>query len=173
MTGKAYYFQDEMRFGTRTELARQWTAKGFRPSGKQRIGYEYGYLSVAVNPLTGEVFMLVLPDMRVASFQVFVNEFKRFVGGEVRLITDGAAAHRSSKIMLSEELCLEHLPAYSPELNPVERFFKELRKELKNKVFNCYQEVEEAVIEVVQPYLKNREQVKRLTCYGWLQNTPT
>lgn len=59
MNSKEFYFQDEMRFGTRIELARKWTTKGFRPFGEHRIGYEYGYLSVAVNPLTGETFVLV------------------------------------------------------------------------------------------------------------------
>ena len=162
-----------MRFGTRTELGRRWTAIGYRPSGEQRIGYEYGYLSVAINPQTGELMMLILPDMRVESFQAFVKEFRGFVDGEVTLITDGAAAHRSRRLQLGEQLKLEGLPAYSPELNPVERFFKELRKGLKNRVFTAYEEVEEAVIEVAKPYLKNQEKVKRLTRYPWLQNSPT
>lgn len=173
MTGKDYYFQDEMRFGTRTELGRKWTAKGFRPSGEQKIGYEYGYLSVAVNPLTGEVFVLLLPDMRVESFQAFISEFRKFANGEISLITDGAAAHRSTRIELEANLSLEHLPAYSPELNPVERFFKEIRRELKNRVFDSYADMERAVVAAITPYLKERERVKRLTCYGWLQNTPS
>ena len=162
-----------MRFGTRTELGRVWTAKGYRPSGEQRIGYEYGYLSVAINPVTGELLMLILPDMRVESFQAFLEEFRRFVSGEVCLITDGAAAHRSLHLQVSESLRVEHLPAYSPELNPVERFFKEMRKALKNRVFSSYEEVEKAVIEVAKPYLKDKERMKRLTCYPWLQNTPS
>ncbi len=40
MSGKEFYFQDEMRFGTRTDLGRVWTACGVRPSGEQRIGYD-------------------------------------------------------------------------------------------------------------------------------------
>ena len=68
---------------------------------------------------------------------------------------------------------IEHLPAYSPQLNPAERFFQELRRELKNKVFESYEEVEKAVIEAVKPYLKDKQKVKSITCYGWLQNTPT
>lgn len=174
MTAEAYYFQDEMRFGTRTELGRRWTACGVRPTGEQIIGYEYGYLSVALNPRTGELFALILPDMRVESFQAFLNEFIAFVGKKtfVRLITDGAAAHRSNRLKISQEIRIEHLPPYSPELNPVERLFKELRKELKNRVFESLQSVEEAVIKAVEPFIKNGSRVKKLTFYGWLHTSP-
>ncbi len=174
MTAQAYYFQDEMRFGTRTELSRRWTACGVRPSGEQLIGYEYGYLSVALNPRTGELFALILPDMRIESFQAFLDEFGKFIGKKtfVRLITDGAAAHRSTRLKIDAELTIEHLPPYSPKLNPVERLFKELRKELKNHVFESLQAVEEAVIKAVEPFMKDGSRVKKLTFYGWLHTTP-
>lgn len=164
-----------MRFGTRTELGRRWTACAHRPKGEMLIGYEYGYLSVALNPRSGELFALILPDMRRESFQAFLDEFASFVGEQtaVRLITDGAAAHRSNRLKLKESLLIEHLPAYSPELNPVERLFKELRQNLKNRVFENFAEVEAAVIEAVKPYFRNRSAVKKLTFYGWMHNTPT
>ena len=164
-----------MRFGTRTELGKRWTACGFRPTGEQIIGYEYGYLSVALNPRNGELFALLLPDMTVESFQAFLDEFIKFIGEQqfVRLITDGAAAHRSTRLKVGEQLRLEHLPPYSPELNPVERLFKELRAVLKNRVFESLPAVEEAVIEAVEPFLKDGMRVKKLTFYGWLHTTPT
>jgi len=164
-----------MRFGTRTELGRRWTACGHRPQGEQIIGYEYGYLSAALNPATGELFALLLPDMTVESFQAFVDEFIKFVGHKtaVRLITDGAAAHRSARLKIENQLSIEHLPPYSPELNPVERLFKELRAVLKNRVFESLEAVEEAVIKAVEPFLKDNLRVKKLTFYGWLHTTPT
>lgn len=139
------------------------------------IGYEYGYLSVALNPRSGELFALMLPDMRTESFQVFLDEFVKFVGDgdAVRLITDGAAAHRSTRLTIKDTLLVEYLPAYSPELNPVERLFKELRQKLKNRVFESLAEVEAAVIEAIKPYLTNRSAVKKLTFYGWMKNSPT
>ncbi len=164
-----------MRYGTRTELGRRWTACRYRPSGAMPIGYNYGYLSVALNPRSGELFALILPDMTVESFQAFVDEFGKFVGDQtqVRLIADGAAAHRSLRLKLKESVRIEQLPAYSPELNPVERLFKELRQKLKNRVFETLAEVEAAVIEAVKPYLTNRSAVKKLTFYGWMNNALT
>ena len=164
-----------MRYGTRTELGKRWTACGVRPTGEQIIGYEYGYLSVALNPATGELFALLLPDMTVESFQAFLDEFVRFVGEQtfVRLITDGAAAHRSTRLKVGEELTIEHLPPYSPELNPVERLFKELRQPLKNRVFESFEAVEAAIIKAIEPFINDGSRVKKLTFYGWLHTTPT
>ena len=125
--------------------------------------------------MSGELFALILPDMTVESFQAFVDEFVKFVGQKtfVRLITDGAAAHRSTRLRIANRLTIEHLPPYSPELNPVERLFKELRAALKNRVFESLQAVEEAVIKAVEPFITDGSRVKKLTFYGWLYTAPT
>ena len=172
-SGEQFYFHDELRFGTRTDLGRRWTATGVKPGGSQHIGYDYGYLSVAINPLTGDVKMLILPNMTLESFQVFLDEFAQGLEEEAILITDGAAAHRSQSLKPDEKINLELLPAYSPELNPVERFFREIRRRLKNRVFTTYEEVEKAVIEIAKPFMTAKEVIKKLTCYDWLLNTPS
>ena len=56
------------------------------------------------------------------------------------VIWDGAAIHRSQvvKDWLSQRagrVHLERLPAYSPELNPVELLWSHLKRSLKNQVF--------------------------------------
>ncbi len=99
MNGRTDYFEDEFRFGTRTALGKRWTAKGVRPVGRMNIGYEYGYLYAAVNPLSGRAFGLILPSMTVESMTVFAREFRRWLksNGEVEaatvLVLDGAGAH--------------------------------------------------------------------------------
>ncbi len=132
-----------------------------------------GYLSVAINPRTGDVKMLILPNMTKESFQVFLDEFAKDLKHKSVLITDGVTAHRSQNLKPDEKINLELLPAYSPQLNPVERFFREIRRKLKNRVFTTYEEVEKAVIEIAKPFMKAKEAIKKLTCYDWLLNTPT
>ncbi len=153
-------------------MGRRWTAKGVKPIGYQHIGYDYGYLSVAINPITGDVKMLILPNMTQESFQAFLDEFATGLKEKAILITDGAAAHRSKNLKPDEKINLELLPAYSPQLNPVERFFREVRRRLKNRVFTTYEEVEKAVIEIAKPFMKASEAIKKLTCYDWILNTP-
>lgn len=153
-------------------------AKGVRPLGTMNIGYDYGYLYVAVNPSSGRAFGLILPSMTLDSMKVFIEGFRRWLAeeGEIEadtaLILDGAGSHRSEKIEYGE-IEKELLPPYSPELNPVERFFQELRRELKNKVYESYEEVEQAVSELFKSYLARPEAVKRLTNFHWLHTTPT
>lgn len=149
-----------------------------RPEGRMNIGYEYGYLYAAINPSSGRAFGLILPSMTLESMTVFVGEFRHWLksNGEVEaetvLVLDGAGAHRSEKVSygwLEKRL----LPPYSPELNPVERFFQELRRELKNKVYENYEAVEQAVEEIFKKYLGKPEAVKKLTNFHWLHTTPT
>jgi len=98
------YFEDEFRFGTRTDLGKRWTAKGVRPVGRMNIGYDYGYLYAAVNPASGRAFGLILPSMTVESMTIFVDEFRSWLAanGETEadtlLIVDGAGAHRSERV---------------------------------------------------------------------------
>lgn len=115
--------------------------------------------------------MLILPNMTGESFQVFLDEFAGGLKEEAILITDGATAHRSKNLKLDQKINLELLPAYSPQLNPVERFFREGRRRLKNQVFTTYEEVEKAVVEIAKPFMKAKEASKNLTCYDWLLNT--
>lgn len=149
-----------------------------RPVGKQNIGYDYGYLYVAINPSSGRVFGLILPSMTVESMSVFMREFRAWLKengereAETQFIFDGAGSHRSERVsygLLEKQL----LPPYSPELNPVERFFQELRRELKNKVYESYEEVEKAVETMFKKYLGQPEAVKKLTNFHWLHTTPT
>ncbi len=86
-----------MRYGTRTELGRRWTACRVRPSGETVIGYEYGYLSAALNPRTGEMFCLLLPDMRTESFQAFLDEFNKFVGATQAVRLSGSPSERATE----------------------------------------------------------------------------
>lgn len=110
--------------------------------------------------------------------KVFVREFRRWLKdngereAETLLVLDGAGSHRSERVSYGK-VDKHVLPPYSPELNPVERFFQEVRRELKNKVDESYEAVEQAVEEIFKRYLAKPEAVKKLTNFHWLHTTPT
>jgi len=67
------------------------------------------------------------------------------------VIWDGAAIHRSQAIkdwlsQKSGRIHLERLPAYSPELNPVELLWSHLKRSLKNQVFVSLDQLQDALL---------------------------
>lgn len=159
-------FEDEMRLGTRTELGRKWSPIGIRPTGKQKIGYQYLYLYVSLKPFTGELFALFLPRLDKECFALFARERRQTIQNKLLLIADGATAHR----LADEKIQLVKLPAYSPEINPVERFFEELRRELEFCVFESLDEAEMYLTKVLQKYYEQPELVKSLTLYPYIKH---
>lgn len=154
-----------MRVGTRTALGRKWTPIGVRPSGKQKIGYEYLYLYVTVKPFTGELFAMFLPRLDKECFALFAKERAFSLESKILMVADGATAHR----LKAEKIELVKLPAYAPELNPVERFFKQLRSELEFCVFESLDEAEEHLTKILAKYFKQPEVVKSLTLYPYIK----
>ncbi|GEO07499.1 endonuclease [Adhaeribacter aerolatus] len=160
-----------MRFGLRTQLKRRWTPKGIRPPGSTRIAYVWTYLYVALSPKQGQLQAWFMPDMQQTTFQAFLDDFA--TTEKCLLVLDGAPAHRS-KLQLPEKVKLQLLPAYAPELNPVERLFEELRKSISNKVFTRLEEVETILTQALQQYWLNPKQLIQLTFFPWMkqENNP-
>ncbi len=155
-----------MRVGTRTELGKRWTPRGVRPVGRQKIGYQYLYLYVSLKPFTGELYALFLPRLDKECFGIFAKERSRNLKGKILMIGDGATAHRLAE---NEQIELSRLPPYAPELNPVERFFEELRRKLKFRVFETLEEAEKYVSQALQEFLNDAERVKSLTLYPYIK----
>ncbi|MBI3659522.1 transposase, partial [Candidatus Acetothermia bacterium] len=59
------------------------------------------------------------------------------------------------------------LPSYSPELNPVEQLFKQLRARLANQVFENLEALEHALGEALRPYWEAPAHLRCLTAYPW------
>jgi transposase len=59
---------------------------------------------------------------------VFLNEMsRRYPENHLVVVLDGAACHRSRSLNIPENMTLIPLPPYSPELNPQENVWKEMK----------------------------------------------
>ena len=162
-----------MRAGTRTDLGRRWGPRGHRPVGRVRIGYEFTYLYLALCPFTGEGYAAFLPALDKANWGWFVGQMQQAINFQpVLLVADGASAHH---LEAGQQATVElvRLPAACPELNPIERFFLELRRQLKCRVFETLQAAEEAVRQAVDVVGDTTEKIIKLTCFPYLKNTST
>ena len=81
-------------------------------------------MMAAVQPATGEDFCLVMPEISTEVMSTFLAGFSatRAYDEHTSMVMDGAAWHRSVDLDVPDKVSLVILPAYSPELNPIERF---------------------------------------------------
>jgi hypothetical protein len=83
------------------------------------------------------------------------------------LVLDGAPSHLSEEIVCPRNVDFLRLPIYSPELDPVERWFQEFRRELSNKAFETVELLHEALGQVLRPYWEDPSRLRRLTGFSW------
>lgn len=132
------WFQDETRVGLRGSVTRLWAERGRTPEAPQQMDYEWSYLFGAVNPLTGEHFGLVLPEVNTEMSALFFEAMSEQVGPERHavVIVDGAGWHRPRCVAAVDNLTLLFLPPYSPQLNVIERLWRWIKERfVSNSVF--------------------------------------
>lgn len=143
------YFEDETRFGQQGTLTHVWAQRGTRPTAVRQT--EYGYLWVlgAVCPATGHAEGLLSPRLNTSVVNLFLEQFSGTLGADEHavLIWDGAGFHTGGALQLPANVSVVQLPAYSPELNPVENLWHYLKSHFwSNRVYADYEALEAAAI---------------------------
>ena len=159
-----------MRVGTRTGLGRKWGPQGHRPRARVKIGYEFTHLFVAIAPSTGSVFAMFLPALNQKCFRIFGQQLEQELTAKTLLVADRATAHQQ-KLLNPERIVLERIPPASPELNPVERFFQELRRRMAFKVFDSIQQAQDMVEAELKYFFENPQLVSSITNYKYIHDT--
>ena len=146
----------------------RYCPKGFRPPYVVSRTYEWTYLYAAVDPTTGESFCLYLPGMDGMCFEEFLGHLGEiYADHRLVVVLDGAPSHTSKEVELPENVSLLALPSYSPELNPVERWFQEFRRTLANRVFETIESLQDALTRVLEPYWEEPAHLRSLTGFSW------
>lgn len=138
------WFQDEARIGQQGTLTQVWAERGSRPVAVKQTEYEWVHLFAAVNPLTGASSAMLAPHMNTQYMNAHLKFISEAVEGDthVVLILDGAGWHVARELKVPANITLHRLPAYSPELNPIERVWAYLRSHyLSNSVYEDYDQL--------------------------------
>ena len=100
--------------------------------------------------------------------QTFLEELSEaYPDHHLLVVLDGAPSHRSEEIVCPENVDFLRLPAYSPELDPVERWFQEFRRELSNRTFETVELLQKALGRTLLPYWEEPACLRRLTGFSW------
>lgn len=159
------YFQDESRFGLFTRNGRRLTARGVKPVCPYHHKFENTYLYGAFSPITGSSLLLELPQCNTDWFQAFLNELSVLDKEEFKIvILDNGAFHKAKRLVIPENIALLFLPPYSPELNPAEKVWQEMKKHLCMKVFKTLQELQKELDHIIDERI-TPDKVKSLTSF--------
>jgi transposase len=100
--------------------------------------------------------------------EMFLKELSEaYPENHLLVVLDGAPSHRSEEIVCPENVDFLRLPAYSPELDPVERWFEEFRRELSNKAFETVELLQEALGQALLLYWEEPARLRQLTGFSW------
>jgi transposase len=165
------WFEDEARFGRMTDPRRAWVPPGVRPLVPRRIEREYGYAYAAVAPHEGALVSLVLPEVNAELMSLFLAEVtRRYPKDFILMVLDGAGWHKAGELIVPAQMRLEWLPARSPELNPVEHVWEELREKwLGNHLFDEQAAVDRQVAAGLASLEKDPQRVASLAGFQRVQ----
>jgi len=164
------FCQDEGRRGLHLPLLRRLTGRGVKPCQVIEPLYEYYWLYAAVEPTTGEAFWWEFPSLNAECFGVFLQQFGRQYAESLNvLLLDRAPAHVAQRVSVPDNVVLLWLPPYSPELNPVERLWEDLKQRidvLDGRIRVSLDTFRDHVASLVQRY--TTEAIASLTGYQYL-----
>ena len=165
--------QDEARFGRMSGTNKCWAPDIMRPSVPRQIVMKYTYAYSAVCPSLGEMTSLILPYANTQMMNIFLKHVsKEFEEYNIIMLLDQAGWHRSNCLKIPQNIYLIKQPSHSPELNPVEHIWDEIReKNFHNKAFNSMEEVESALCTGLNNLKNNPDYVKSLTNFPYLNFT--
>ena len=121
----------------------------------------------AVAPLQGEMVSLILPEASTAMMNLFLEHVSlTFSTSFIVMQVDGAGWHRASDLVIPENIRLIPQPAYSPELNPVEHIWEELReKYFSNRLFSSLDRLIDVLCQGLAALASDPDRLRSLTSF--------
>ena len=163
-------YEDEASFGRINKPKRCWCKKGVRPFVPCLHVREYRHAYGAVAPHSGEHHFLVLPRCDTACMNYFLKSLsERYPDCMIVLALDGASWHKSKGLIVPPNIWLFYLPPATPELNPIEQLWKEIRKlGFKNELFKTLEKVVDRLCDTINCI--TNEIVQSITGRDWIMS---
>ena len=167
-SGTLVGFADEMRVGLRGMVRRVWGGRGLKVVQRLQLVYEWKYLFLVVDFVRGKLEWAWMDSMKSETVARAVLGVRRHT--QVRaLVWDGARSHRSELVRSVVGVNTVVQPAYSPELNPAERVFEEIRRWVEGRMYGSVEEKMAAVNDCLSKLESDPERVKSLVGWEWIK----
>lgn len=100
-------------------------------------------------------------------FQRFLNEFSATYSDTLNILqVDNGAFHKAKGLIIPDNIILLFQPAYCPELNPIERLWQHLKKDLRWELFKDLTQLQTKVGQLLSQL--TTETVASITGYSFI-----
>jgi len=162
---------DEHRYGLLPVIRRCWSLRGVRVHVPYATKYQWGYLHEAMEvDQDNRMELLFTPSVDQDTHALFLRQIAE-TDPQARhiVIADQAGFHlKPGDPRLPANLRLLPLPAYSPELNPVEKLGDLVKDRICNQLFDKLPVLEQAILAELAPLRESGERIAQLIGQGWL-----
>ena len=161
-------FGDEVSFAQWGSLSRTWAPIGKQPKIKTK-GKRKGLKMFGVIEFFRGSFQYMETENKFngESYIVFINKIMQQYACPVILVEDGAPYHRSkivtdytNDLKDQEQLYVYRLPSYSPDFNPIEKLWKNTKKDATHcKFFPTFEDLRASVVRSFKKYMQDATKV--------------
>ena len=163
-----YFCMDESRWGLKTELGRRITLKGVKPVAPVQWPRANCWLYGAVEVPSGQSVFYVFSHLDAVCFQRFLDHLAQQFPTSFNLLQlDQAGAHIATQLQWPSNVLPVFQPAASPELNPIERLWQELKARFKGLNFASLEALQQWLFRQLES-LSNRE-IRSLTSRSFIR----
>ena len=164
------FCQDESRFGILPVVQRRITACGVKPVATVDYQYDWFYLYGAVEPRTGERLFLELPRLTAECFQIFIDELAATFADTLNvMVLDNGRFHHAKSLVIPDNVVLMFLPPYSPELNPIERLWQDIKLKLFSNTYQTLEQMQQQLSQILGTFTKTA--MAKITAFSYFINT--
>lgn len=163
---------DEMRYGLMSNVRRSWSKVGERTVIENQQEFSSRYCYSAIDPINGDSFHLMdFKNTTSDEMALFLGALQEYYPNEhLVIVWDNAPSHRT-KALVRDDMTFIPLPSYSPQLNPVERYFGEMRKITANQIFREGMNALSLVVEKgILTLSENYHAIQKLCAYHWIRS---
>jgi putative transposase len=127
----------------------------------------------ASDPINGDFFSIIAPKRDTDWMNLFLSELsKAYPNDYILLPCDQASWHKSHALKVPDNVELFYIPPRTPEMNPQEQVWKEIRKRgFKNTMFKTLDKVMDKLCDIL-PNIEN-DTIKSITGRNWIMSMYT
>lgn len=119
----------------------------------------------AVQPDSGELEALIVPEVDGKVFQVFLDQFAKATCNcdkHIFMVLDNASWHKSEKLNW-HNITPAFLPPYSPDLNPIERLWASVKANFFADWFaKSHEDLTQRLVVAMEHFIDNHEDVSSI-----------